>query len=65
MNILVVDDEKEIADVIDPYLQNDQYSVYILCTFLDFTSPAMLYYCNLGHFSDTKRTGCNLPFLKY
>ena len=28
MNILVVDDEKEIADVIELYLQNDQYSVY-------------------------------------
>ena len=27
MNILVVDDEKEIADVIELYLQNDQYSV--------------------------------------
>ena len=28
MNILVVDDEKEIADVIELYLQNDQYSVF-------------------------------------
>ena len=28
MNILVVDDEKEIADVIELYLQNDQYDVY-------------------------------------
>ena len=28
MNILVVDDEKEIADVIELYLQNDQYNVY-------------------------------------
>lgn len=28
MNILVVDDEKEIADVIELYLQGDQYSVY-------------------------------------
>ncbi len=28
MNILVVDDEKEIADVIELYLQNDQYTVY-------------------------------------
>ncbi len=27
MNILVVDDEKEIADVIELYLQNDQYHV--------------------------------------
>ena len=27
MNILVVDDEKEIADVIELYLQSDQYSV--------------------------------------
>ena len=27
MNILVVDDEKEIADVIELYLQNDQYNV--------------------------------------
>ena len=28
MNILVVDDEREIADVIELYLQNDQYNVY-------------------------------------
>ena len=28
MNILVVDDEKEIADVIALYLQNDEYQVY-------------------------------------
>mgnify|MGYP004651138403 CR=1 FL=1 len=28
MNILVVDDEKEIADVVELYLQNDQYKVY-------------------------------------
>ena len=29
MNILVVDDEKEIADVIALYLQSDQYTVYL------------------------------------
>ncbi len=28
MNILVVDDEKDIADVVELYLQNDQYTVY-------------------------------------
>lgn len=28
MNILVVDDEKEIADVVELYLKGDQYSVY-------------------------------------
>ncbi len=28
MNILVVDDEKEIADVIELYLQNDKYTVF-------------------------------------
>ena len=28
MNILVVDDEKEIADVIALYLQNDEYQVH-------------------------------------
>lgn len=28
MNILVVDDEKEIADIIALYLQNDEYKVY-------------------------------------
>ncbi len=28
MNILVVDDEKEIADVVELYLQNDQYHVF-------------------------------------
>ncbi|MGN1266976.1 MAG: VanR-ABDEGLN family response regulator transcription factor [Dorea sp.] len=28
MNILIVDDEKEIADVVELYLQNDQYTVY-------------------------------------
>lgn len=28
MNILIVDDEKEIADVVELYLKNDQYQVY-------------------------------------
>ena len=28
MNILVVDDEREIADVVELYLQNDQYNIY-------------------------------------
>ena len=28
MNILVVDDEREIADVIELYLHNDQYNVF-------------------------------------
>ena len=28
MNILVVDDEKEIADLIEIYLQNEGYQVY-------------------------------------
>ena len=28
MNILVVDDEKEIADIIALYLQNDDYKIY-------------------------------------
>ena len=28
MNILVVDDEKEIADVIELYLKNEQYDIY-------------------------------------
>ena len=28
MNILVVDDEKEIAEVVELYLQNDQYKVF-------------------------------------
>ena len=28
MNILVVDDEKEIADIVELYLKSDQYSVY-------------------------------------
>ena len=28
MNILVVDDEKEIADVVELYLQSDQYHIY-------------------------------------
>lgn len=28
MNILVVDDEREIADVVELYLQNDQYNVF-------------------------------------
>ncbi len=28
MNILIVDDEKEIADVVELYLQNDRYTVY-------------------------------------
>ena len=27
MNILVVDDEREIADVVELYLKNDQYNV--------------------------------------
>ena len=28
MNILVVDDEKEIADLIEIYLRNENYTVY-------------------------------------
>ncbi|MCQ2507936.1 MAG: VanR-ABDEGLN family response regulator transcription factor [Dorea sp.] len=28
MNILIVDDEKEIADVVELYLQNDRYNVF-------------------------------------
>lgn len=28
MNILIVDDEKEIADVVELYLQNDRYTVF-------------------------------------
>ena len=32
MNILVVDDEKEIADVVELYLQNDQYKVFKFIT---------------------------------
>ena len=28
MNILIVDDEREIADVVELYLQNDQYTVF-------------------------------------
>ncbi len=35
MNILVVDDEKEIADVVELYLQNDQYDVYKFYTGMD------------------------------
>lgn len=31
-HILVVDDEKEIADVIELYLQNDQYKVFTFYT---------------------------------
>ena len=32
MNILVVDDEREIADVVELYLKNDQYNVYTFYT---------------------------------
>ena len=28
MNILVLDDEKEIADLVEVYLQNENYTVY-------------------------------------
>ena len=28
MNILVIDDEKEIADLIEIYLKNENYNVY-------------------------------------
>ena len=28
MNILVVDDEKEIADIVELYLKGDQYNIY-------------------------------------
>lgn len=35
MNILVVDDEREIADVIELYLQNDQYTVHKFYTGTD------------------------------
>lgn len=35
MNILVVDDEREIADVIELYLQNDEYTVHKFYTGTD------------------------------
>lgn len=35
MNILVVDDEREIADVVELYLKNDQYNVFKFYTGLD------------------------------
>lgn len=28
MNILIVDDEKEIADLVEVYLQNENYNIY-------------------------------------
>ena len=28
MNILVVDDEKEIADLVEVYLKNEEYNVF-------------------------------------
>ena len=28
MNILVLDDEKEIADLVEVYLQNENYHIY-------------------------------------
>ena len=39
MNILVVDDEKEIADVIELYLQNDQYNAV---SYTHLTLPTIL-----------------------
>ena len=30
MNILVLDDEKEIADLVELYLKNENYTVYKL-----------------------------------
>ena len=32
MNILVVDDEREIADVVELYLKNDQYNIFTFYT---------------------------------
>ena len=32
MNVLVVDDEKEIADLVEVYLKNENYNVYKSCT---------------------------------
>ena len=28
MNVLILDDEKEIADLVEVYLQNENYNVY-------------------------------------
>ena len=39
MNIVVVDDEREIADVIELYLQNDQYTVYKSVSYTHLTLP--------------------------
>ena len=49
MNILVVDDEKEIADVIALYLQSDQYTVY----------PFLYRRRSVGMYEDDKDRSCN------
>ena len=28
MNVLILDDEKEIADLLEVYLQNENYNIY-------------------------------------
>ena len=35
MNVLIVDDEKEIADLVEVYLQNENYNVYKFYTSAD------------------------------
>ena len=33
MNVLILDDEKEIADLVEVYLQNENYNVYTFYCF--------------------------------
>ena len=52
MNILVVDDEKEIADVIELYLKNDRYNVLKFYTgqeALDCIASTKIDLCDSGY----------------
>ena len=49
MNVLILDDEKEIADLVEVYLQNENYNVYKFYTQRDWTifnkKSSKLYLC--------------------
>ena len=43
--ILVVDDEKEIADLLDVYLKNDGYTVYKFYNGTDALTLSLIHIC--------------------
>ena len=53
MNILVVDDEKEIADIVELYLKGDQYNIYKCYNGTDAWNLVQMFSCVFGKLQAT------------